>query len=325
MRRISLAAGFIFTLLLVLVFYPATVSAAEGQFDRTLKVTGMVDLKVETGSGSIRVMPGSSAEVVVHGRIKSGFNIFSGGSDEKVRYLEKNPPVEQQGNVIRIGHIKDRYYRDNISISYEITVPSATRVQAGTGSGSVQVTGIDGPVKADTGSGSVTIRDIKGKADADTGSGSVHMVDIGGGAAADTGSGSVELLEVAGPVHANTGSGSVTIRLNGPGDVDVDTGSGGVDIEGADGALTVGTGSGSVHIAGNPAGNWNVETGSGSITLRMAPSAGFDLDAETDSSSISVQLPVTSVREKSRHEFRGEIRGGGALVRLSSNGSITVK
>jgi len=44
--------------------------AAEGEFHRTLKVTGPVNLQVETGSGSIQVRNGGSSEVVVTGHIR---------------------------------------------------------------------------------------------------------------------------------------------------------------------------------------------------------------------------------------------------------------
>src|SRR5580700_7934014 len=40
----------------------------EGHFDRTLAVSGPVDLDVQTGSGEITVRVGDSAKVEVHGR-----------------------------------------------------------------------------------------------------------------------------------------------------------------------------------------------------------------------------------------------------------------
>lgn len=55
-------------LLIFAAFAAATASvafAAEGSFDRTLRVSGPVDLQIETGSGSIEVRPGGSSEVRV--------------------------------------------------------------------------------------------------------------------------------------------------------------------------------------------------------------------------------------------------------------------
>jgi len=42
----------------------------------------------------------------------------------EVRMIEQDPPVKQNGNSITIGHIDDRELRRNVSISYEVTVPS---------------------------------------------------------------------------------------------------------------------------------------------------------------------------------------------------------
>ncbi len=79
---------------------PASASA-RGQFDRTLHVTGSVNLQVETGSGSIDVTTGSSNEVKVIGRIYAS-EWFGGNAEERVKRLESNPPIQQSGNDIRI-------------------------------------------------------------------------------------------------------------------------------------------------------------------------------------------------------------------------------
>src|SRR5215470_8497434 len=90
-------------------------ASAEGSFQRDLKVTGPVDLEVSTGSGNISVRTGSSDVVKVTGRIHAN-EWWGGSAQEKVRKIEANPPIEQNGNVIRIGHIQDPELRRNISI-----------------------------------------------------------------------------------------------------------------------------------------------------------------------------------------------------------------
>src|SRR5579859_5597878 len=83
--------------------------AAEGEFHRTLKVSGAVNLQVETGSGSIQVRNGGSSEVQVTGHIReSNWGIFADHpSQGAIERLQNNPPIEQSGNDIRIGHIDD--------------------------------------------------------------------------------------------------------------------------------------------------------------------------------------------------------------------------
>lgn len=81
------------------------------------------------------------------------------GSDveTRIRRIEQNPPIEQQGNVIRVGWFADDDLPRNISITYEITVPAATRLSARTGSGAIVVGAIAGPAEVKSGSGSVRI------------------------------------------------------------------------------------------------------------------------------------------------------------------------
>ena len=71
--------------------------------------------------------------------------------------MESNPPIQQSGNDVRIGHIDDSELRHNISISYEVTVPAETQVRIETGSGSQTVEGVRGPLEANAGSGGLKI------------------------------------------------------------------------------------------------------------------------------------------------------------------------
>ena len=75
-------------------------------------------------------------------------------SEEKIKRLEANPPIQQSGNDIRIGHIDDPELRRNVSISYDVTVPATTELRVETGSGNQTVEGIQGPLEVTAGSGS---------------------------------------------------------------------------------------------------------------------------------------------------------------------------
>ncbi len=149
-------------------------------------------MSVQSGSGSIRVEPGAVDSVRVAARLKAGSAWLAGGDVEKrIRRIEQNPPIEQQGNVIRIGWFADDDLPRNISITYEITVPAATRLSARTGSGAILVGAIAGPAEVKSGSGSVTIGRVGAQVTASTGSGSIK-VEGAGGLDASTGSGSIE-------------------------------------------------------------------------------------------------------------------------------------
>jgi DUF4097 and DUF4098 domain-containing protein YvlB len=283
--------------------------AAEGSFERTLRVDGAVDLHVPTGSGSITVRTGGDSAVRVYGRIRvSSRRLSESEAADRVRRLESNPPIEQTGNIIRIGQIQERDLRENVSISYEVVTPAQTRLRAQTGSGSQTIEGMRGPVDAATGSGSLLIRRI-----AD-------------GVTATTGSGGIELRDIQGRVRATTGSGGVRMSLIGSGDVEASTGSGTIEISGAKAALRAHTGSGSISVDGAPGAGWRLETASGSVRLRLPPDAAFDLQARTSSGRISVDHPLTVQGQVGRHHVVGKVRGGGTLVALSTaSGNITIE
>jgi hypothetical protein len=96
--------------------------AIEGGFDRTLNTTGPVTLDISTGSGSIEVRAGAPGTLKIRGLIKARDDRHA-TADEKVRYLEANPPIEQNGNTVRIGRIDEEAYRNSVSISYVVEAP----------------------------------------------------------------------------------------------------------------------------------------------------------------------------------------------------------
>ncbi|HUY15594.1 MAG TPA: DUF4097 family beta strand repeat-containing protein [Terriglobia bacterium] len=322
-RRLSVMLALIMAAYLV----PHLARAAEGSFNRTLRVTGPVQLDVSTGSGAITVRPGNSSSLEVHGVIKANnsWGLDSGNAEEKVRRLESNPPIEQDGNFIRIGHIEDRDLRNNVSISYELTVPPQTEIKCGTGSGNIEVEGVHGPAHASTGSGNISISNLGDEVSASTGSGRIILGRVKGPVRATDGSGTIQASDIAGNFHLSTGSGDIQLSEISPGDGNVSTGSGNVKVTGVHGALRVGAGSGSISAQGHPTGGWVLHTGSGSLTVRIDPGASFDLDAHTDSGQIETQRSVTVQGTLRRGTLRGKVGSGGPLVNLrTGSGSIRI-
>ena len=284
---------------------------AEGSFSRTLKVTGAVDLDVNTGSGSINVRTGDVSTVQILGKIKSSDSWGRGSSispEEKVRRIEANPPIEQTGNTIVIGKIEDRDLQNGVSISYEITVPAATKLRSHSGSGSITVDGLSSPLEAGTGSGGITLSNIGAEVRASTGSGSIHV------------------RGVAGSFNGSTGSGDIEVQQTAPGDVDLQTGSGSIDLTGVKGGVRARTGSGSIHVEGQMKGDWRLHTSSGGVTVRLPQGTAFDLAARTSSGSIQTAHPITVQGTIGRRELSGKVLGGGPLLDVStSSGSIRIE
>jgi hypothetical protein len=282
-------------------------SRASGAFQRTLPVKGPVDLEVLTGSGDVTARTGPPGSVSIQARIESSFSLFGGGGEDAVRAIERNPPIVQSGNSIRL----ERPRHGNVAIDYVVTVPPDTRLRADTGSGTHRVSGVRRGV------------------DVRSGSGDVELEDIAGGVRADTGSGDVRGHRVAGPVDVSTGSGDVRLDVAGPGDVRAHTGSGGVDVRGVVGGLVIDTGSGDVAAAGVPRGRWSVETSSGDVAIR-AGRQSYDLDVDTGSGDITVGRPLQMtvqgrITGGSHDKLSGRVGAGGPLIRVrTGSGDVDI-
>jgi hypothetical protein len=256
--------------------------ASEATFERTLSVSGRVELSVSTGSGNIHLTRGADNQVHVYGKVKSGW----GGSEERVREIAAHPPIEQTGNIIRIGSHHENLH--NISIDYEIQAPANAFLEAGSGSGDITVDGVGENAKISTGSGNI------------------HASGLHGGFTVDT------------------GSGNIYAEQTGQGDVKAQTGSGNIELRDLRGGLRAGTGSGDIKVGGTPASDWKLETGSGNVEF-WPGSAAITLDASTGSGSVHTDREMMTQGTQDHHHVTGKINGGGPTVRIETgSGDIRV-
>src|SRR5262249_39647028 len=80
-----------------------TVGPAEtGSFDRTLTVTAPIRLEVGNASGEVTINGSTDGKVHVHGEVKS-YGMGFGSPKDRLNEIVSNPPVEQKGDVIRVG------------------------------------------------------------------------------------------------------------------------------------------------------------------------------------------------------------------------------
>lgn len=286
--RALLAAA---TLTITSAAFAATgVFAADSTFERTLTTSGSPNVSVATGSGYIRLKPGSDNQVHVVAHIHAGSSWFGSDAESRIQQIVSNPPITQNGNDISIGsrHGDNDLFR-NISIDYDITLPKASTIMATTGSGDMEIQDVGASLKAQTGSGSIRANGVQGTATLGSGSGDVEM------------------------------------HHSGPGDVKAETGSGSLRLYGVSGALRASTGSGDVQVDGEPTTDWKLSTGSGSIKLGLGSSAHFNLDADTGSGSVHVQQPISMQGNLNRHHITGTVNGGGPTIRASTgSGDITI-
>jgi DUF4097 and DUF4098 domain-containing protein YvlB len=296
-----------------------------GTFDKTLQVSGPVDLDVVTGSGNVTVHVGGSSTVAVHATIHARDSWSGLSAQEKIKRIQANPPVEQQGNSIHIGKVEDRELQQNVSIDYDLTVPAQTKVSSQTGSGDQNIRDVQLAVNARTGSGNVTAENIGAGLHARSGSGTLKINSVKGGLDAEAGSGNIRARGIAGDISLNTGSGDIEAEEVATGSVRAGTGSGTIKLYGVKGTLRVETGSGNIVVEGEPTGDWRVGAGSGNIDLKIPSSASFNIDARTSSGSLNLHHPVTMEGTVSRNHVHGKVGNGGVLLDLhTGSGDIQV-
>ena len=261
----------------------------QGSFEKTLTVNGPVDLDVVTDSGGITVMPGPAGSVRIHATLKAQHGWFDfNDAEAHIRELERNPPVEQNGNRLRIGYVHGRDLLRGVSMRLEIYTPAETQLRARADSGGIHVRGIRGPADCHTDSGGIEVRDVGSEVRASADSGGIHLGNIGGAVTARVDSGGIEAIDVAGGIDAQADSGSIRLAQTKPAPI-------------------------------------RARADSGGITIRLAPGAGYDVNAGADSGNISV--PEMTVRsEFSRHHVDGKVRGGGPPVNVHvDSGGIRIE
>ena len=246
-------------LALVFVFSSQALSSdwnqVKGTFERKLEVSGPAKLDVVTNSGDVTLRTGPVSSVYIKGKIQIHFESDSerDRAEKTLSDIQQNPPLEQNGNSIRVGHVNGTRDMNHTSIDYEIVVPPGSNLIARSGSGDLHIAGPLAEADVETGSGDVSIESVKGSLHLSTGSGDIALREAGGSGA-----------------EVRTGSGDVDCVLPSTGGFDFSVATGSGDIS-AESGLTIETGNTSrgkwrAKIRGGGAA-YSVETGSGDIRI----------------------------------------------------------
>ena len=185
----------------------------EGTFYRSLQVSGPVNLEVDSGAGGITVHVGNDRTVSVTARIRARSS-FGMSAETKIQKLRSNPPIDQQGDRIRIGRIEEPELRKNLFINYDLYVPQQTRLTLRTGAGNQYIQGTQLPVEAWSGAGRITVDSVGGDAEIHTGAGTIEVRSPKGAVRAETGAGSVRAKgDPTHDWHIQVGAGSINLEV----------------------------------------------------------------------------------------------------------------
>jgi hypothetical protein len=249
------------TLLIVIIliiawFFAMDASSyqAEKEFNLNLQAEGIKMFEIDCGAGYLRVKGVEGLK-----QIEVNATLVTKGIDDDDLEEFKNKYVklklEQDGKKARlISEIKSGFSvsslfkRKEARINLDVRIPKNLDLEIDDGSGSIEVSGVNGNVEVDDGSGSIEIANIKGWVNIDDGSGSTIVENIGGKVKVNDGSGTIKITDVGGDVDVDDSSGTVSI-YDIQGSVVVDDGSGGIVIDGVEKDVYIkSSGSGSLTI-----------------------------------------------------------------------------
>ncbi|WP_329398629.1 hypothetical protein [Streptomyces melanogenes] len=163
-------------------------------------------VQVDSGSAELTVVPGAEGEVRIQERLSWSLRKPKVAKEWDGDTLKLRPECDGTFALTSLG----------CSVQLDLTVPAGVALKVNSGSGTVRVSGLTGPVDVDGGSGSVKLYGVRGPIDASVGSGSFSGAAIASTEAeVHSGSGHAELEFVTPPrrVTASTGSGSVDLRV----------------------------------------------------------------------------------------------------------------
>jgi hypothetical protein len=267
-----------------------TDDSVESREEKSFTVSGPVTLAVNTFEGSIEVASWDRNEVRVE--------ILRRASSERQLADLEVVTTQDAGRIVleaREPGRRDggRFGFDSPSISFVVTAPKTTSLQARTGDGSVAAR------------------------------------DLSGSARIDTGDGSIRLDRVDGDLQLRTGDGSVDVTT-GRGRVEIETGDGSIHLSGVLTGMRLQTGDGSVDVTVEPGSamqaDWQIATGDGSIALRLPEAFDAEVDASSGDGGVHVDgIPSPANAEEPRNVVKGRLGRGGRSLRLQSgDGSIAV-
>ncbi len=261
-----------------------------GPVTRSFQV-GDHPLVVINGHGSdVNIHAGNAGAVTITAR-RHGSGLGPNPNDTKILY---NQSQDNQGrDHLTIG--ADPAFRD---VDYDVTVPAGAQVQVTVSSGSIAASGISG-ITIDTGSGSLDVQSIQGPVNIHTDSGDITARNLKGQVTMDADSGSIRVNGVNGQLKATTHSGDVVVRE-----------------ATLSGQSTLKTDSGSVRFEGalDPKGTYQMATHSGDIDLTLPANAAFQLAATTGSGSINNAFGNDVVGATPRAQITATIGSGSVTV-----------
>lgn len=251
-------------------------------------------ISIQTRNGALHLEAGRGTDIAIDGKkYVQVWSLVDG--DETLARLEvvaQPSPENPHEFVIRLDVPEDLKQR-SAGAAFHVTLPQAVAARLRTSNGSVHAKGLQGEVVLKSSNGKIVAEDIDGDLHADTSNGGVIVRNLVGACDVESSNGSIAIeAQRGGAVSASTSNGSIRAAVNpNPGD-----------------ALTL-------------------RSSNGNIVVSVPPTLAADLDLQTSNGRVHTELGDAVLRHVNagRNWFRAEVNGGGGdIVAVTSNGSVTV-
>jgi hypothetical protein len=279
----------------------ATPAAADFTLQRQLALApgGTFILDTDVGSVSVTGDAPSGAQIT----LTSVEDDFASRYDISVDESAGTASMRVRRRMSWLDEIWSGGWWHNRNVRITVRVPRSTTVSLDTSGGAVTVADLGGNARLRTSGGRVRARNVDGDIDARTSGGGIDIADVRGNVRAGTSGGGIEVDSVRGAIDVRTSGGGIRVRDAG----------GRVDARTSGGSVVVG------FARGNAQGG-DIHTSGGSVTAHIDPAVALSVDASTSGGGVDSDVPVTVRGRISRNELRGDLNGGGALLRLRSSG-----
>jgi hypothetical protein len=290
-------------LILAAILGTSVALAAQRTFDKRLDAPAGGRLTFDADVGSVSVLGGDAAQVVVHADLE--------GSQSFLTRLHVSAEQTPSGVTIAV-HLDHNTWYDLLvlgwnRVEFTVEVPRNYPADLRTSGGSLEVRNLNAWVRGKTSGGSIHLENVTGN---------VNVHTSGGGIGAERLNGPADLSTSGGSIGVTDSAGDLLLRTSG----------GGIRIQDDDGKVDAHTSGGSIEAQLRTNGGINLETSGGSITLRLPQGTHGSLDAEASGGDVTSNLPVTTVGTVSGDHLHGDIGGGGPSILLrTSGGSIRIE
>ena len=314
--------------------------------NKSLSAESINQVEAKTSGGGIEVsgVSPSEARIEVYVTENDHRGSYSKEEIQKIITNDYDFSVTTSGNKLTaIAKPKRNFnnWRNNLSISYSIYVPTNCGTHLNTSGGGISISNLSGEQHFNTSGGGLEVKGLSGKIYGQTSGGGITVSDSKDDIDLETSGGGIEASRCTGQIRLNTSGGSIDLNnLNG--NIKATTSGGNVEAEKITGELITHTSGGNVSMtamsgsleASTSGGNIDVEileTGKyvrlsnsgGSVHLQVPKGKGLDLDIHGDRIKTEGLNNFSGSMEK--ESINGTINGGGIPIDIhAGSGGVTL-